>query len=152
MFDYDETEKQVVPAHHIFTAPKAEHFDLLETEPLKVRAQSYDLVLNGIEIASGSIRIHNPEVQKRVMKVIGMAEEDAQRKFGFLLEAFRYGAPPHGGIAPGLDRLVALICGFNDIREFIAFPKTASGTSLLDGSPSPIEPHQLKELKLKTLG
>ena len=152
MFDYDETEKQVVPAHHIFTAPKAEHLDLLETEPLKVRAQSYDLVLNGIEVASGSIRIHNPEVQKRVMKVIGMAEEEAQRKFGFLLEAFKYGAPPHGGIAPGLDRLVALICGFNDIREFIAFPKTASGTSLLDGSPSPIEPHQLRELKLKTLG
>lgn len=151
MFDYDEKEKQIVAAHHIFTAPKAEHMEMLESDPLKVSARSYDLVLNGIEIGSGSIRIHDSEVQKRVMKIIGVTEEDARRKFGFLLEAFKYGAPPHGGFAPGFDRLVALLCGFNDIREVIAFPKTASGTSLLDGCPSSIEPMQLRELKIKTL-
>ncbi len=151
LFDYDEKEKQIVAAHHIFTAPKADHLDLLETDPLKVSARSYDLVLNGIEIGSGSIRIHDSDVQKRVMKVIGVTDEDAKRKFGFLLDAFKYGAPPHGGIAPGLDRLVALICGFNDIREVIAFPKTASGTSLLDGCPSTIDPIQMRDLKLKSL-
>ncbi|MFH0920933.1 MAG: aspartate--tRNA ligase [Fibrobacterota bacterium] len=151
MFEYDEKEKCVTAAHHIFTAPNAAQLDLLETEPLNVTARSYDLVLNGIEVASGSIRIHDSELQKRVLRVIGVTEESAQHKFGFLLEAFRYGAPPHGGIAPGLDRLVALMCGFNDIREVIAFPKTSSATSLLDGCPSPLDPKQLRELKLKSL-
>jgi aspartyl-tRNA synthetase len=151
MFDYDEKEKQIVAAHHIFTAPKTEHMAFLETDPLKVSARSYDLVLTGIELGSGSIRIHDSDTQRRVMKIIGVTDEDAKRKFGFLLEAFKFGAPPHGGIAPGFDRMVALICGFNDIREVIAFPKTASGTSLLDGCPSPIDPLQLRELKLKTL-
>ncbi len=150
MFEYDEKEKKVVAAHHIFTAPNANKLDLIETEPLKVTARSYDLVLNGIEVASGSIRIHDSELQKRVLRAIGITEEEANSKFGFLLEAFRYGAPPHGGIAPGLDRLIALMCGFNDIREVIAFPKTQSGTSLLDGSPSAVSFEQLRELKLKS--
>lgn len=149
LFEWDEEEKKVAAAHHIFTSPKAEHMDFLEKEPLKVRARCYDLVLNGIEIASGSIRIHQSDIQKRVMAVIGMSEADAEKRFGFLLEAFRYGAPPHGGIAPGFDRLVALLCGHNDIREVIAFPKTASGTSLLDGSPTEADPKALRELKIK---
>ncbi|OGJ91245.1 MAG: aspartate--tRNA ligase [Candidatus Raymondbacteria bacterium RifOxyA12_full_50_37] len=149
LFEYDEKEKRIGAAHHIFTMPKAEHIDLLETDPLKVLAQCYDLVLNGIEIASGSIRIHDPEIQKRVMKVIGVTAEQAEKRFGFLLEAFRYGAPPHGGIAPGFDRIVALMSGYNDIREVIAFPKTASGTSLLDGCPTPAEAEQLRELHMK---
>lgn len=151
MFDYDEKEKAIVAAHHIFTAPNAAQLDILESDPLKVTARSYDMVLNGIEVASGSIRIHNSELQKRVMKIIGVTEEEAARKFGFLIEAFKYGAPPHGGIAPGLDRLVALMCGFNDIREVIAFPKTQSGTSLLDGCPNELDPLQLRELRIKTI-
>ena len=151
LFDWDEQEKKVVPAHHIFTMPKAEHMDYLEKEPLKVRARCYDLVLNGIEVASGSIRIHRSDIQKRVMHVIGMTDEQAEKRFGFLLNAFKYGAPPHGGIAPGFDRLVALLCGHNDIREVIAFPKTASATSLLDGCPAEVDVVQLKELKIKCL-
>jgi aspartyl-tRNA synthetase len=150
MFEYDEKDKSVVAAHHIFTSPNVKQLDILESDPLKVTARSYDLVLNGIEVASGSIRIHDAEMQKRVLKVIGVSEEEANKKFGFLLEAFKFGAPPHGGIAPGLDRLIALICGFNDIREVIAFPKTQSGTSLLDGCPSTIDALQLRELKLKS--
>ncbi|MBL8025773.1 MAG: aspartate--tRNA ligase [Fibrobacteres bacterium] len=151
MFEYDEKDKSIVAAHHIFTAPNSNHLDFLETEPLKVTARSYDLVLNGIEVASGSIRIHDSEMQKRVLKVIGVSEEEASKKFGFLLEAFKFGAPPHGGIAPGFDRLIALMCGFNDIREVIAFPKTQSGTSLLDGCPSEIDAIQMRDLKLKSL-
>jgi aspartyl-tRNA synthetase len=149
LFEWDEQEKKTAAAHHIFTMPQEAHLDLLEKDPLKVKARCYDLVLNGIEIASGSIRIHRGDIQKRVMKVIGMTDADAEKRFGFLLEAFRYGAPPHGGIAPGFDRLVALLCGHNDIREVIAFPKTASGTSLLDGSPTEADPKALRELKIR---
>jgi aspartyl-tRNA synthetase len=113
---------------------------------LKVRSRAYDLVLNGYEIASGSIRIHNRELQERVFLALGIGPEETQEKFGFLLKAFQYGPPPHGGIALGFDRLVMLICGKNSIREVIAFPKTTSGLSLMDGSPSLIPQEQLEEL------
>jgi aspartyl-tRNA synthetase len=129
--------------------PKYEHLDLLESDPGKVRALCYDLVLNGTEIASGSIRINRRDIQERVMNVIGLTLEDAERKFGFLLEAFKYGAPPHGGFAPGMDRLVALMCGTNDIREVIAFPKNKQGENPMDGSPSDIDEDVKKELRLK---
>jgi len=148
-FEYNEAEDRIEPSHHMFTMPKSEDLIWLEKEPLKVRARCYDLVLNGIEIASGSIRNHDTELQKRVMKVIGLSEEEAMEKFGFLLEALQYGAPPHGGIAPGFDRIVALMCGFNDIREVIAFPKNKKAECPMDGSPSAISEKQLKELGLK---
>ena len=148
-FLWSEEDQVWEPAHHIFTMPKYEHLQYLETDPGKVRAQCYDLVLNGIEIASGSIRIHRADIQERVMKVIGLTHQDAQRKFGFLLEAFRYGAPPHGGFAPGVDRLVALLLGFNDIREVIAFPKNKAAENPMDGCPSPMEEKSLKELHMK---
>jgi aspartyl-tRNA synthetase len=114
-----------------------------------VKAQLYDLAANGNELASGSIRIHRKDIQETVMRVIGMTAEEAQSKFGFLLEAFEYGAPPHGGIALGLDRLVVLFNGGDSIRDAIAFPKTASATSLMDGAPAPIDPADLKELKIR---
>lgn len=148
-FEWNAEAKRWDAAHHIFTMPKYEHLDYLETDPGKVRALCYDLVLNGIELASGSIRINRRDIQERVMNVIGLTIEDAERKFGFLLEAFRYGAPPHGGFAPGLDRVVALMCGTNDIREVIAFPKNKQGENPMDGCPSPIEPVALKDLGLK---
>lgn len=148
-FEWNSDDQRWDPAHHIFTMPKYEHLDLLESDPGKVRALCYDMVLNGIELASGSIRINRRDVQERVMNVIGMTIEDVERKFGFLLEAFKYGAPPHGGFAIGLDRLVALMSGTNDIREVIAFPKNRQGENPMDGCPSPVDEHALKELGLK---
>lgn len=148
-FEWNPDDQRWDPAHHIFTMPKYEHLDLLESEPGKVRASCYDMVLNGVELASGSIRINRRDVQERVMNVIGMTMEDVEKKFGFLLEAFKYGAPPHGGFAIGLDRLVALMSGTNDIREVIAFPKNRQGENPMDGCPSPIDEHGLKELGLK---
>jgi aspartyl-tRNA synthetase len=149
LFEWNSEEQRWDAAHHIFTMPKYEHLDLLESDPGKVRALCYDLVLNGTEIASGSIRINRRDIQERVMNVIGLTLEDAERKFGFLLEAFKYGAPPHGGFAPGMDRLVALMCGTNDIREVIAFPKNKQGENPMDGSPSDIDEDVKKELRLK---
>ena len=149
LYEWNPEDQKWDAAHHIFTMPQYDHLEFLEKDPGKVRAQCYDLVLNGIEIASGSIRINRRDIQERVMNVIGMTMEDVEKKFGFLLEAFRYGAPPHGGFAPGLDRLVALICGTNDIREVIAFPKNKSGENPMDGCPSPIDEKSLKELGLK---
>lgn len=148
-FEWNSDDQRWDPAHHIFTMPKYEHLDLLESDPGKVRALCYDMVLNGIELASGSVRINRRDVQERVMNVIGMTIEDVERKFGFLLEAFKYGAPPHGGFAIGLDRLVALMSGTNDIREVIAFPKNRQGESPMDGCPSPVDEQALKELGLK---
>jgi aspartyl-tRNA synthetase len=145
LFELDEDGK-LTSAHHPFTSPLPQDLPLMETEPLKVRSRAYDLVLNGYEIASGSIRIHNRELQERVFLALGIGPEEAQEKFGFLLKAFQYGPPPHGGIALGFDRLVMLICGKNSIREVIAFPKTTSGLSLMDGSPSLIPQEQLEEL------
>ena len=137
------------PAHHIFTMPLEEDLPYIESDPGRVKAQLYDLAANGNELASGSIRIHRKDIQETVMRVIGMKAEEAHSKFGFLLEAFEYGAPPHGGIALGLDRLVVLFNGGDSIRDAIAFPKTASATSLMDGAPAPIDPADLKELKIR---
>jgi aspartyl-tRNA synthetase len=149
LFHYNEEEKRWEAEHHMFTMPREEHLEFLESDPGKVLGQLYDLVANGSELASGSIRIHRRDIQERVMKVVGLSPEEAQRKFGFMLEAFEYGAPPHGGIAPGVDRLLTMITGGDSIRDVIAFPKTTSGSGLMEGSPSEVDERQLKELKIK---
>jgi len=150
LFEWNVDENRWEAAHHMFTAPKPEHIDMLEKEPEKVLGNLYDLVLNGTELGSGSIRINNPELQERVMKVIGLDHKAAEEKFGFLLEAYKYGAPMHGGMGLGFDRTVALMQGLHDIREVIAFPKNKKAESPMDGSPSGIEERQLKELHIKT--
>jgi len=149
LLEWSEAEKRFVAVHHPFTSPKLEDIELLETDPARVRARSYDLVLNGNEIAGGSIRIHDRELQSKVFDLLGISPEEAKKKFGFLLEAFRFGAPPHGGIAFGFDRLVMLLQGEKSIREVIAFPKTSSAMSLMDDSPSEVDPKQLEELHIK---
>jgi aspartyl-tRNA synthetase len=149
LFEWNEDAKRWEPKHHMFTMPNTEHIPYLETDPGKVYAQLYDLVLNGNELGSGSVRIHRPDIQERVMKVIGLTHEQAHDKFGFLLEAYRYAAPPHAGIGLGLDRIVMLMAGRDSIRDVIAFPKTASAANLMDDSPSAAEPEQLKELGLR---
>jgi aspartyl-tRNA synthetase len=149
LFERIEERNAWGPAHHIFTMPLEEDLPYIESDPGRVRAQLYDLAANGNELASGSIRIHRKDIQEAVMRTIGMKAEEANTKFGFLLEAFEYGAPPHGGIALGLDRLVILFHGGDSIRDAIAFPKTASATSLMDGAPAPIDPADLKELKIR---
>jgi aspartyl-tRNA synthetase len=149
LYAWNEEEGHWEPSHHMFSMPYAESIPLLETDPGKVRAHVYDLVCNGVELGSGSIRIHSPELQLRVMKVIGISPEDASRRFGFLLEAMRYGAPPHGGIALGLDRIVMLMSRRQTIRDTIAFPKTTSGSSLMDGSPSEVDSKDISDLGLK---
>jgi aspartyl-tRNA synthetase len=149
LFEYSEEEKRYVSVHHPFTSPKIEDLDLLEKKPEAVRARSYDLVLNGTEIAGGSVRIHDPEVQTRVFSHLGMSQEEAKKRFGFLLEAFRYGAPPHGGIAFGFDRIMMLLLEQKSLRDVIAFPKTSSAMSLMDDAPSEVDAKQLKELHIK---
>jgi aspartyl-tRNA synthetase len=149
LFEYSEEEKRYVSVHHPFTSPKLEDLDLLEKKPEAVRARSYDLVLNGTEIAGGSVRIHDPEVQTRVFSHLGMSQEEAKKRFGFLLEAFRYGAPPHGGVAFGFDRIMMLLLEQKSLRDVIAFPKTSSAMSLMDDAPSEVDGKQLKELHIK---
>lgn len=122
---------------------------MLESTPLAVRANAYDLVINGYELASGSIRIHDRDTQAKVFKLIGLDEEEARKKFGFLLDAFRYGAPPHGGMAPGIDRLIMILAGTDNIRDVVAFPKTMRASSLMDEAPSPVADDQLKVLGLQ---
>ena len=145
LLEYDEDAKRYVAKHHPFTHPVEEDIDLLETEPDKVRAKAYDLVINGDEMGGGSIRINNSKLQSRMFKALGLSEEEAQDKFGFLLEAFRYGTPPHGGIAFGLDRLIMLFSGSSNIRDVIAFPKTQSATCLMTGAPTSVTQDQLVE-------
>ena len=136
--------------HHPFTSPKPEFVGTFDKEPAQALAYAYDIVLNGNEIGGGSIRIHQSEIQQRVFKTIGLSKSEAESKFGFLLEAFNYGPPPHGGIALGLDRLCALLAGAQSIREVIAFPKTASGGDPLTGAPTPITAEQRKETGVDT--
>jgi aspartyl-tRNA synthetase len=135
--------------HHPFTAPHDEDLDKLDSDPGAVRAKAYDLVLNGSEIGGGSVRIHSAAVQARIFRTLGITEEEAKLRFGFFLEALEYGTPPHGGIALGLDRIVAILSGESSIREVIAFPKTANAVDLMAGAPSVVDPKQLRELHLK---
>ncbi|WZL71525.1 aspartate--tRNA ligase [Clostridiaceae bacterium 35-E11] len=151
LFEYDEEEKRYVAKHHPFTSPMEQDVNLLETEPHKVRAKAYDIVLNGIEIGGGSIRIHNSELQQKMFKALGFTEEAAWEKFGFLLEAFKYGTPPHGGIAYGLDRFVMLLTGNDSIREVIAFPKTQNASSPMTEDPSVVDKKQLDELHIQVI-
>jgi len=149
LFERSKETGDVTAAHHPFTSPRPEDVALLASEPMRVRARAYDLVLNGTELGSGSIRIHDPEMQQRVFSGLGMAREDAERRFGFLLDAFRYGAPPHGGFAYGLDRVVMLAAGEQTIREVIAFPKNQQAEEVMTDAPAPADPKQLRELGLE---
>jgi aspartyl-tRNA synthetase len=148
LLEYEENEKRWIARHHPFTSPQPADLEKLETAPRQVKARAYDLVLNGTEIAGGSIRIHNPEIQKRVFRILNIPDEEAEQKFGFLLRALQYGAPPHGGIAFGFDRLVMILTRSTSLREVIAFPKTTSALSLMDGAPDSVDAGQLKELGL----
>jgi aspartyl-tRNA synthetase len=152
LFEKDEETNKWIPAHHMFTMPKKDCLQYLESDnfhPEKIYATCYDMVLNGVELASGSIRVHRPDIQQKIMDVVGFPKELAEERFGFLLESFKYGAPPHGGFGIGFDRLVAMICGFSDIREVMAFPKNKSAQCPMDDSPSKIEDKQMKDLHLK---
>jgi len=149
MFDYDKDADRFIAKHHPFTAPREEDITMLETDPSNALSRGYDLTLNGYEIAGGSIRIHSPKIQEKVFSLLGLSREEAMEKFGFLVEALTYGAPPHGGIAFGFDRLVMLLAGTDNIRDVIAFPKTTSATSLMDESPSNVSTDQLDDLGIQ---
>jgi aspartyl-tRNA synthetase len=149
LFEWNAEEKKWDPAHHMFSMPQERFVADFESRPGEVKGDLYDLVCNGVELASGSIRIHDPELQKRIFRFLGFSDEQAQQRFGFLLEAFRYGPPPHGGIAPGFDRLVAMMAGESTIREVVAFPKNTLGQCPMDDSPSEVDPKQLEDLHIR---
>ncbi len=149
MFDFDDEEKRWVAMHHPFTSPRDQDFAILNSDPGKARAKAYDLVINGSEAGGGTIRIHDPDVQQQVFSLLGIDEKSAEERFGFLLRALKYGAPPHGGIALGIDRWVMLFGGLDNIRDCIAFPKTQRASDLMTGAPGAVEPKQLKELGIK---
>ena len=152
MFEWDEEDQRWVAAHHPFTSVLDEDLEKLTADPARCRAKSYDLVLNGTELGSGSIRIHRRDIQAKVFAALGMGDEEARRRFGFLLDALEYGAPPHGGIALGLDRLVMILAGETSIRDVIPFPKTARGTDLMCEAPSTVPERQLRELGIAIRG
>jgi aspartyl-tRNA synthetase len=149
MFEYDEQERRFVAAHHPFTSPHEEDMDKIESDPAMVRALAYDVVLNGTELGSGSIRIHRQDIQKKIFHALGMTEEEARSRFGFFLEALEYGTPPHGGIALGLDRIVMILAGADSLREVIPFPKTARAVDLMMDAPTPVSEAQLKDLGIQ---
>jgi aspartyl-tRNA synthetase len=146
MFEYDEEGQRWAAAHHPFTSPHERDMDKLQTDPGSVRALAYDVVLNGTELGSGSIRIHRQDIQRKIFQALGMTENEARSRFGFFLEALEYGTPPHGGIALGLDRIVMILAGADSLREVIPFPKTARAVDLMVDAPTPVSEAQLKEL------
>jgi aspartyl-tRNA synthetase len=150
LLEWDEESQRFHAMHHPFTSPKPEHFDLIESNPGAVRANAYDMVINGVEIGGGSIRIHDRGIQSRMFDLLGFTPEEAEAQFGFLLNAFTYGAPPHGGLALGFDRLCSLFGGSDSIRDFIAFPKNNSGRDVMIDAPSPIDAAQYAELYLRS--
>jgi aspartyl-tRNA synthetase len=149
--EWNEDENRWDPLHHPFTAPKGEDLHLMDSDPGSVRSRAYDLVCNGTEMGGGSVRIHNIELQRRVFRMLGIEEEEAHEKFDFLLNALRYGAPPHGGLALGLDRVVMIMTGAASLRDVIAFPKTQKGTCPLTSAPSVVDDRQLAELDLRVI-
>jgi aspartyl-tRNA synthetase len=149
MFDRDPATGALAAVHHPFTAPKPDDLDLLDSEPWRARAQAYDLVLNGTELGGGSVRISDPRVQSRIFRLLGIDEATAQSRFGFLLEALRAGAPPHGGIAFGFDRITMVLAGATSLRDVIAFPKTTAARALFEGAPSPVSAADIAELHIR---
>ena len=149
MFEYSEEEERFVAAHHPFTSPNLEDVDKLLTDKENCYSRAYDLVLNGYELLSGSIRIHDQKLQEKVFEAIGMSQEEAKRRFGFFLDAFKYGTPPHGGVGIGLERLIMILVGTDNIRDVVAFPKTASASDLMSEAPSVVDDKQLKELGIE---
>ena len=150
LLEWSDEENRFVAQHHPFTSPMDEDFDLMETDPGAVRAKAYDLVLNGFEMGSGSIRIHASDLQERMFRLLGFTHEQAWNRFGFLLEAFKYGTPPHGGFAFGVDRLIMILAGRDNLRDVIAFPKAQNASCLMMQTPSAVSPEQLELLKIKT--
>ena len=151
MFDYSEEEDRFVAVHHPFTSPMDEDLELCETEPMKARAKAYDIVINGQEAGGGTIRIHRREIQEKMFSILGFTPEDIKERFGFFVDAFRYGAPPHGGLALGLDRIVMLLTKTDSIKEVIAFPKVQTASCLMTGAPDLVEEKQLRELHVQSI-